>query len=174
MRICRWCRCQHPTLEIDTESEPFEKDGNFYFHQDCYRQMMDEQEKKERIRNDILYIRHQWGIAIDESVSYSHLTRCLNELIDQGYSSDYLVFAFDYIVSNGMNLRYPAGLKYFVARHEIKRAYQKELRKRENPLSVPVKMQEFKASDVSDAPTFQTKKKKIGFSVIQGVDSCKN
>ena len=163
VRVCRYLRCGHSTLEIDTETEPFEKEGTNYYHKDCFVKMQEEREKRERTRNDLIYIRDQWASRVSDQVAYSYLMKVLNDLVDDGFSSDYLVFAFDYVTNRQMNLRYPGGFPYFVRRQDVKDAY----RKRNQKKPIPVKVEKFQASEESDAPTFQLKQKPVGFGILE-------
>ena len=90
--------------------------------------------------------------------------RCLNDLIARGISSEYLVFVFDYVVKNKMNLRHPFGFKYYVAKDEIKDAYKKEQAKKNK-----IDLSSFTVTDNTDAPTFTApKKQQFGFGSILG------
>ena len=80
--------------------------------------------------------------------------------MQQGYSADYLVFAFDYIVEHHLNLNYPHGFKYFVAKSEIQKAYStkhKHISKESSGSKAEVL-----------EPTFQIQPKPTGFQQILG------
>lgn len=179
IRICRYTQCTHTNKEIDTTCDAFETIGKCYYHTDCYelkikqdtakKMSREKKEKKEpkgnKVRADMQLIKNLWIENISNTVVYSQLFRCLNDLLNQGVESDYLVFTMQYCVAHKLNLRYPFGFKYFVDKQEIKDAYRKKqlAQNRANQSN-------FSATDTDDAPKFSINTKPTGFSRILGGD----
>lgn len=136
IKTCRYAKCAHDTKTIDISSEEFEVDGQKYYHKDCYEAA----EKEAQIKRDLQYIKNQWVLHINKAVVYSQLFKVLNGFINNGVSSSYLVFCVDYIISHGMKINYPFGLKYYVGKPEIKAAYMKskiaKMKRSEHPFDI--------------------------------------
>lgn len=164
-KTCRYVNCKHSTKKIDITTEDYCVNGKMYFHPDCYKLKKNGEWKDEQTKKDLQYIKNGWVLHINNTVVYSQLFRCLNDLISRGISSEYLVFVFDYIVKNKMNLQHPAGFKYFVDKQEIKDAY----RKHQLVKSGIKKQSDFTVTDdSSNAPTFKINQKPMGFQSILG------
>ena len=184
IRVCRYKNCSHESREIDIKNEPFLADGTKYYHPDCFelekraKELAEEQarkkkeklnEKKQRdkkTREDLVYIRKLWSENIDKFVVYSQLTKMLNDLLDLGISSDYLVFTIEYAIKHNMNLKHPPGIKYFVKRDEIQNAYKRRLmeeRKRK-------RVEDIAKANNDNSPKFSIKQKPRGFGSIFGGD----
>ena len=99
--------------------------------------------KDEKTKADLQYIKNGWVEHISETVVFYQLFNCLNDLICRGISSDYLVFVFDYVVQHHMKLRYPQGFKYYVDNNEIKNAYRKSKMKKYSNSMFSVKEDKF-------------------------------
>lgn len=163
IKTCRYINCKHPDKKIDITKDDYKLVGKTaYYHSDCLKEKKKGEWKDEQTKNDLQYIKNQWVLHISKTVVYSQLFSCLNELLARGVSSDYLVFVFDYIVKNNLNLRHPLGFKYFVDKPNIKDAYEKQ-QKAKNGIK---KQSDFTADDSSDAPTFTVEKKKFGFGSV--------
>ena len=118
--------------------------------------MSQDLENSKRVFNDL------WVKTIDKNVNMSNLNRCVEELIKQGLSMDYLIFTLKYVIKNKFKLNYPSGLKYYVEYEEIKKAYEKKNRKF-------IKMSDFTAVDTDDYPRYTYHaKKSMGFADIFG------
>lgn len=165
IKTCRYVNCKHENKEIDITKDSYHADGRMYYHSDCYELKKKNDWKDEQTKKDLQYIKNQWSLCISKTVVYSQLFQCLNELLSRGISSDYLVFTFDYIVKNKMNLRYPQGFKYFVDRQEIKDAYQKYQIKKSG---VNSKANFIVTDDNSPFPKFSVNQKPVGFKSILG------
>ena len=164
IKTCRYINCKHTDKLIDITKDDYTMvSKGVYYHSDCLKEKRKGEWKDEQTKQDLQYIKNQWGLHISKTVVYSQLFQCLNELIARGISSDYLVFVFDYVVKNHMNLRYPQGFKYFVDRQDIKDAYKKR-----QAAKGGVKQSDFVAADSLDAPTFTVNKKPFGFKSILG------
>lgn len=164
IKNCRYVGCLHGG-KIDITTDVFEVVGKYqYYHSDCLKKKNEEEKANSKTKSDLQYIKNQWVLHIDNTVVYSQLFRCLNDLIARGISSEYLVFVFDYVVKNKMNLRHPFGFKYYVAKDEIKDAYKKEQAKKNK-----IDLSSFTVTDNTDAPTFTApKKQQFGFGSILG------
>lgn len=164
IKNCRYADCPYGG-KIDITTDDYQVVGKSqYYHSDCLQKKNRLDTEKDKIKSDLQYIKNQWVLHIDNTVVYSQLFRCLNDLIARGISSEYLVFVFDYVVKNKMNLRHPFGFKYYVSKPEIQDAYKKEWAKKHK-----VKLSEFSAKDSTDAPTFTApKKQQFGFGSILG------
>jgi len=164
IKTCRYAKCSHPDKKIDISKDDYKVNGTMYYHSDCYRLKQKCDWKDEQTKKDLQYIKNQWVLHISRTVVFSQLLHCLNDLLTQGVPSEYLVFVFDYVVKNKMNLRYPQGFKYFADRQDIKDAYQKHLiaKSRANGKV------NFVIKEDSDAPKFTVKQKPMGFRSILG------
>lgn len=124
IKTCRYEKCCHADRHIDIASDDYTLVGKtMYYHKDCYQQKKRGEWKDEQTKSDLQYIKNQWVLQINRTVVYSQLFRVLNEFLARGIPSDYLVFVFDYIIANKLKLNYPNGLKYYIDRDEIKKAY---------------------------------------------------
>lgn len=165
IKTCRYARCIHPDKKIDIVKDDYKVNGTMYYHSDCYNLKQKCDWKDEHTKKDLQYIKNQWMLHINQTVIYSQLFRCLNDLISRGVSSEYLVFVLDYVIKNKMSLRYPQGFKYYVDKQEIKDAYKKHLIAKNganNKSNFVVK------DDSSNAPRFSVNKKPVGFKSILG------
>lgn len=154
IKKCRYSHCLHKDTAINIDSEEFEKEGNAYYHKDCYQ-----------TKCDIQYIKTLWHDHIDSLVVYAQLTKILNRLIFENHvSSDYVVFAIQYCIDhpNSFKLQHPPGIKYILGNQKIKDAYTKSKTK-------AVSKATFSATqNDSTEPTFSVHKKPSGFSSILG------
>lgn len=150
-RVCKYLNCKHND-KIHIDIEPFVKAKEGFYHEDCYK------EKK-----DLQLFRNIWYENISSTVVYSELNRTLNQLLSKrDVTVDYLLFVLQYVIDNNLNLRYPAGFRYFVDKQDIKDAY---IRKTRRTISVS----DFTAEDnPNDHPTFSVNKKPLGFNRILG------
>ena len=160
IKVCRYNHCKHSSKEIDVTKDEYIVKNRMYFHKDCYKAKTDGEWKNEQTKADLQLIRSLWEEHISRSVVYSQLYKSLNELLERGISSDYLVFVMLYIVDHHMNLNYPAGFKYFVDRKEIKDAYDKKKAKE------IVGDMKFVAVEKNDAPKFSINNKPKAFQNI--------
>ena len=149
-RVCKYGQCKHGgKVKIDTE--PFVKE-NGYYHEDCYQEKCDLQ----RFRN-------LWRDNISTTVVYSQLNKTLNQLISNGISTDYMLFALQYVIKNGCKLNYPSGFRYYLDYPQIKEAYAKSKAKK------VVATADFTVkADSDDAPKFSVNRKPTGFNSILG------
>lgn len=125
MRSCKYKNCKHASKLIDTKIDQYVQDGKAFFHEDCYAAKQVDDEKKKNVFADMQYIKNLWIQNISQTVSIPYLYKVLNEYMDRGIASDYLVFVMEYIVKNHCKLNYPPGLGYYLDREEIKREYKK-------------------------------------------------
>lgn len=165
IKVCRYAGCPHGK-KIDITRDDYRVVGNtMYYHADCLKKKRKGEWKDEKTKADLQYIKEGWLLHISKTVVFSQLFQCLNELVARGISSDYLVFVFDYVVKNKLNLRHPNGFKYFVDKDEIKAAY----RKQQSQKISSVKPSEFNGvADDTNAPKFTIKQKPVGFKSILG------
>lgn len=164
IKVCRYCNCPFGK-QIDIAVDEYKLVGKtMYYHAECYKRKQKEENKDDKTKADLQYIKNGWVEHISNTVIYSQLFQCLNDLLSRGIPSDYLVFTFDYVVKHKMNLKYPLGFKYYVDKEEIKVAY----RKHQLLKSVTKKPNEFKAKDTLDTPTFKINTKPVGFTSILG------
>lgn len=155
IRMCRYWNCPH-NREIDLTRDQFHVHGRAYYHPDCWEKREKERQKDETTKSNIKYIRDQWQLHINRSVSMGDLNNCLNELLARGYASDYLVFVMDYVVQHHLNLHWPHGFKYFVDKDFIMAAYANQSA-RAKSLTVSV-----------DEPKFNVTPVSVGFQQILG------
>lgn len=162
IKICRYKYCKHKTKQIDITKEDYKVKGSMYYHKDCYKSKLDGEWKDENTKKDLQLIKTLWYENISNTVVYSNLFSVLNNLLDKGIPSDYMVFAMQYIIEHKLNLNYPGGFPYFIDRKEIKEAYQKKKLK-------GISKATFTATSSDDAePKFSIPKKPSGFSSILG------
>lgn len=162
IRTCRYINCPYDH-KIDLQQDEYKLVGKaMYYHAECLQKKRKGEWKDEQTKKDLQYIKNKWVECIDKTVIYWQLMQCLNELIQQGISSEYLVFTIDYVVEHKMSLHYPKGFKYFVAKAEIKNAYEKQQISKKN---IP-KINEFTAEDDTETPTFTLKQRNNGFGRI--------
>jgi len=164
IRTCRYNKCKHGgKIDIYKDDYLMIHKGHYY-HKDCLEEAKAIARREKKTKNDLKYIRNQWVTHINQTVVFSELNRCLNELLARGISSEYLAFTLDYIIDHRLNLRYPMGFKYFVDKDYIKKAYQAAARKKmwEN--------NELPIDNPTDSPSFKiSKPKPTGFgSILRG------
>lgn len=148
-RVCKYKGCKHND-KIHIDREEYIKEEKFFYHTDCYK------EKK-----DLMYFRNLWYERISPTVVVSQLNLIINEYLEKGVTTDYLIFVLEYVVQNHLNLRYPPGFRYFVDKDEIKKAYEKTNKK-------IIKNSDFVATEQDFSPVFSVPNKSSGFSKILG------
>lgn len=149
-RVCRYSKCKHNS-NINLDNEKYVYIKNNYYHEDCYKE-----------KCDLQLLRDLWVNNISTTVVHSQLNKTLNQLMENGVSSDYLVFVLQYVLNNHCKLNYPAGFKYYVDNKNIRDAYVKRNQKK-------ICQSEFVAKDNDDdAPKFSIKPKSCGFKNILG------
>ena len=143
VKVCRFKGCTHPGGTIDITTDKYVVDGKKYYHKDCYKRKCDDADKEEKALADMHLIKNLWQVYVNPDVPISYLYKILRDFIDSGIDSDYMAFTMQYIVNNGLNLRYPQGFKFFLARKDIKAAYKESKKKKVSKL-------EFKAEEKTD------------------------
>lgn len=163
IKTCRYAQCSHPNREIDTSCDKFVANGRSYYHSDCYELKIKQDKKEEKVKSDLQTIKTLWVENISNTVIYSQLFHCLNDLLNRGVESEYLVFTMKYCISHKLNLNHPMGFKYFVDKKEIKDAYKKMTLSKAR-----ISQSDFSVSDTDDAPKFSITIKPNGFNSILG------
>lgn len=150
-RVCKYIHCKHDG-RIDIETEPFVKQKDGFYHEDCYKE-----------KTDLQLFRSLWCENISSTVVFSDLNRTLNQLMfEQGVSAEYLLFVLQYIIDHHCKLRYPAGFRYYVDKQDIKNSYEKKNKK-------VVSTSKFVANDdEANEPKFIVHQKPSGFNSILG------
>ena len=161
IRKCRFIACKHKDKRIDIDNEPFVKEGNRYYHQDCFELKKSNEWKTQKTRDDFVRFRDIWYNRISKTVNFQQLMQILNDYVARGVESEYLVFALEYVLDHNMNLNYPNGFKYYVDRNEIKRAYE-----RHKAMRAKEQQKDFKPLIQDDSPKFTVKPKRTGFQSI--------
>ena len=160
-RICRYGCCPVEGKIINLDTDEYEAEDKKFYHKECYERMKEEKEKQTIINADIACILDIWQKHISNTVNYGYLRKILNEYLERGISSDYMVFTMQYVVSHKLPLRYPPGLRYILDRQEIKDAYQKQ------QASKIVKQQKEVKQRKTNAPQFAlNREKNDGFGTI--------
>ena len=165
IKNCRYKNCKHGG-KVDTSIDDFVvPHKGYYYHKDCWNEYKEITQKDKQIKADLQYIRNQWVSSISNTVVYSDLNRCLNELLVRGVSSDYMVFTIDYVIDHHLSLRYPMGFKYFVDKAYIKKAYQEKLAKKQAKQDTHLDI-----DNPTDSPSFKiSNPKPSGFgSILRG------
>ena len=110
---CRYSNCKHDSKEI--EKEEAIKNGNCYYHADCFK---DKENRREIVE---LFVKH-----INPNPVYAQLQAVIRTIIDQkGLSSDFLLFGLKYYISNNIPLNYPQGLYYVIQNKQVIDEYDK-------------------------------------------------
>lgn len=118
IKLCRFKNCPHKTKEIDIETEEFihPEKSSAYYHKDCWG-----------IKEDINKIKELWIENISDTVVFSNLIQVINTIIFKKHvSSEFLVFAMEYVIKNKIPLRYPNGLYYIIDNDKIKNSWNKK------------------------------------------------
>lgn len=98
---CRWAHCQHGGIVKATEAV---RDGNAYYHQDCL------EEKKTLQKIAEVYLER-----VDPRPIFNVLHKTINDIVfKDGFRADYFLFALNYCLDAGWNLRHVHGLRYVV------------------------------------------------------------
>lgn len=125
-RICRYACCPFGGKLINLDTDEYESEEKKFYHKECYERMKKDGEKQAIINSDIACILDLWRKHISNTVNYGYLRKILNEYLERGISSDYMVFTMQYVVSHKLPLRYPPGFRYMLDKQEIQDAYQKQ------------------------------------------------
>ena len=161
-RVCRYTFCSAESKTIDLETEEYVEEDKKFYHKSCYEQMIKEREAKKIVEADCRLIEDLWVKHISNTVNYGYLRKILNEYLERGVSSDYLVFAMQYVVSHKLSLRHPAGLRYIVDKIEIREAWKKQQAEK-----LAKQQKDFKPKRKSEPPQFVTQRQnKTGFGAI--------
>ena len=92
------------------------KKGNRYYHSECLQEIYN----KEQIRE--LFLKH-----INPTEIISLLNRTINQIIDvKKVSSEFLLYALEYVIKNKLPLNRAAGLYYIINNKHIKNDYMKQ------------------------------------------------
>lgn len=95
---CRWKHCKFGG-EVDKDKAV--QIGLSYFHPECYAE-----------RESIQKIIDTWHERVDAYPMESMLRKMVNDLVlKQNVNAEFLLFALNYCLDHGWNLRHPAGLK---------------------------------------------------------------
>ena len=165
IKTCRFVGCPHGK-KIDITKDDYVMSGKgMYYHPDCLKKKQSGSWKSEQTKADLQYIKNQWALHIDKTVAFSQLLRVLNEFVARGVSSDYLVFAFDYVIKHKMKLNYPNGFKYYVEKPEIKAAYRKSKFEKVDQSKFTVEASNFDAPQKTE-PSPLISKRPQGFGSI--------
>ncbi len=100
-----------------------------------------------------------WRKYIDKDVFPRELENNVKTIMKYGVQIDYIVYCLSYIINHNMPLRYPAGLKYYINRYEIKRAFSLSKINR-------VEIYDFSIGGEAKSPKFNYKPQEVGFLKI--------
>jgi hypothetical protein len=170
IRICPYCNCPFPDHELNIKTDPFVKSkSNRYYHKQCFEEEQKVKARTDDEKADIALLIDMWKKNISNTVNYGYLRKVINEYVQRGVSTDYLVFCLQYVIANRMSLNYPNGFKYYVDKKEIKDAYdKKQMQKQFDALQKELKERHSESPiGSSNAPSFAMKKQKDeGFGSI--------
>lgn len=108
---CRYNHCLHETQSV-VASEAI-KDGNRYFHKDCYK-----------TKKDIDTVVNLFKEKVNPNVVFSVLRGVVNNIVfKKGVESGLLLFGLNYYISNKINLNYPQGLYYVIQNRNVIKGY---------------------------------------------------
>lgn len=123
IKKCPYLQCPFPNGTVDISSDDFVKVKTRYYHKHCFDEEEKERQKKAQENADISLILDLWQKRISDTVNFGYLRKILNEYLDRGIPSDYLAFVVQYVLAKKMTLRHPPGLRYYIDRDDIKKAY---------------------------------------------------
>lgn len=153
IKKCRYSHCKHDIKDIDISCDEYVVKGSMYYHKDCYKAKLNCEWKDEKTKKDLVIIRDLWYENISKTVVYSQLYRILNDYIERGVESEYLVFVMRYCLDHKCKLNYPNGFKFYVDRQEIKDAYAKSKIQKIDSSRFSIKDSEFEEpEDVKTSP----------------------
>lgn len=165
IKTCRYANCNHPDKKVNISTDQFVIDKRKYFHKNCFEAFEREEANEAKLKADIQLIKNMWIENISNTVVLSQLYLEINRLVrERNIDSDYVIYVLDYCINHKLNLRYPAGLKYYVDNAEIKSSYEKtKIRK-------IIEQADFTVRETTDtAPKFSINKKQGGFaSILKG------
>lgn len=135
---CRYSKCIHGGL-INKDTDEYIMHGNkMYYHKDCYELKKKGMDKDEQTKRELREFREIWYEKINRTVIWWQLNKVLEEYLERGISSEYLLFALNYVVSHNYKLNYPPGFRYYIDKEEIKKAYKiKKAREKMAPPNKP-------------------------------------
>lgn len=114
---CRYNHCKHETKDVPASEAV--KDGNRYFHKDCYK-------TKEEI-NKIIELFAEY---INPNVVFAVLRKVVNNIVfNRGVDSELLLFGLNYYIANKITLNYPQGLYYVVQNKNVIKGYKEKKNK---------------------------------------------
>mgnify|MGYP006908821664 CR=1 FL=1 len=146
-------KCAYPHCKHDgyVNKEEAVKVGTRYWHQDCLAE-----------KNTMREIERVWIARVDENPIISDLRGQINTLVcKQGNDTEYLLFALNYCLDHGWNLKYPAGLRYVAKNDNARNAWNK-IRDRETMQEMKKKMDlelDSKSNDDWNLPIISKSKK---------------
>lgn len=112
---CRWSHCKHGG---EVSKEEAVHVGNMYYHKDCFQE-----------KSNIDQIIELYKARVDPDPIIPALRKVINDLIfKKGFDSGYVLYALQYCMDNGWNLRYPAGMYYVVKNDSAKAAWDNKKR----------------------------------------------
>jgi hypothetical protein len=110
---CTYTQCK---LGNKVDKSMAVKKGTKYYHPECLK----EAENKNMIRK--LFLDN-----INETEVVAMLNRTINQIIDtKNISSDFLLYALNYVINNKLPLNHAGGLHYIINNQKIKESYEKE------------------------------------------------
>ena len=161
-RVCRYANCPFEGKLINLDTDEYESEEKKFYHKECFERMKKEKEKQALINADIACILDLWQKHISNTVNYGYLRKILNEYLERGVSSDYMVYTMQYVVEHKLPLRYPPGFRYMLDRQEIQDAYKKQ-----QAAKLLKQQKEYKPQRHSEPPKFAVKKNSgTGFGII--------
>ena len=160
IRICPYVKCPFPDHQVDISTDSYVKTkNNRYYHRQCFEEEKKARQKTKQEKADIALFLDLWNKHVSNTVNFGMLRKIINEYMERGVSSDYLLFCLQYVIANRMSLNYPNGFKYYVDRSEIKDAYnRRELQKQVRALEEKRKEQPSQPIGTSNAPHFAIQK----------------
>ena len=133
-----------------------------YYHKDCFELKKKKEKKDEQTKEDLKQFRELWYERIDRTVVWWKLNKVVEEYLERGIPSDYILFALKYVIVKGFKLRYPEGFRYYLDRQEIKDAYKEK--KRKEKIKEQIEKNENTTNDKPEVvvPFKVPKRKKLG------------
>jgi len=89
------------------------KVGKRRYHNECFDNL-----------NNLKKIRELYYDHIDKTVIFNQLNKVIDNIINQKrISTDYLLYAIEYAIEEGIEVKYPASLFYLINNFKVRKSY---------------------------------------------------
>lgn len=152
---CRYNHCKHETKDV-LASEAV-KEGNRYYHKDCYK-----------TKEDINKIVELFSEHVNPNVVFAVLRKVINNIVfTRGVDSGLLLFGLNYYISNKITLNYPQGLYYVIQNKNVIKGYT-EKKNREYLIEQKKNMQKIEDNEEMESSfTYKPSKRKSFADILE-------